>query len=251
MVEHLTAFHPLRGTYRLRRLQRPPADEDRQPAEHRALGWTQQLVTPVDQGMQGLLARQRAARAAGEQAKALVEPVQQRLRAHGAQANGGQLQRQREAVQPPADRHQRSGSGQGHLEIGIGGQGAVEEEGDRLVRTDAFAGVADTRCLRRQRQCRHAVAGSPSTRSTSRLVQSSVTPGQARNSVSATCAHASTRCSQLSGMSSRRLSARYSVSTSSAGRAGSGGTCSACNMAVGICAGSLMGARSTNQAPSR
>ncbi len=109
------ACHPLRGAYRLRRLQRPPADEDRQPAEDRTLGRTEQPIAPINQCVQGLLARQRAARAAGEQAEAVIESFQQRLRAYGAQASGGQLQRQREAVQPPADRHQRAGDGRGDL----------------------------------------------------------------------------------------------------------------------------------------
>ena len=80
-----------------------PPMKRRQSAEQDAFGFGQQRVRPVDRGAQGLLAAHRRARAAGQQAEPVVQAVEdlgQRQRAH---PRGGQLDRQRHAVEPAAD----------------------------------------------------------------------------------------------------------------------------------------------------
>ena len=56
---------------RFRGLQRPAARKDRQPPQQGALGFGEQVVTPVHQRAQGLLARQGRATAAGQQAEGI------------------------------------------------------------------------------------------------------------------------------------------------------------------------------------
>jgi hypothetical protein len=48
-----------------------------------------------------------ASRAAGQQAESIVEPFQQRLGREQLDPRGGQLDRQWQAIQPPADLRQR------------------------------------------------------------------------------------------------------------------------------------------------
>ena len=86
-----------------RRLERPAAGEDREPRRQALLGVRQQVVAPVERRPQRLLARQRAARAAGQQAEALVQPGANASHGESAHARRGQLERQRDAVEPPAD----------------------------------------------------------------------------------------------------------------------------------------------------
>ena len=66
-------------------------------------GFGQQVVAPVDQRAQRLLARQRGAAAAGQQPEAVVQPRGDLLRRKHLDARGRQLDRQRDAVQPVAD----------------------------------------------------------------------------------------------------------------------------------------------------
>ena len=73
-VQHL----PVRGAaYRGDRfggLQGPAPSEDRQPVEHHPLLRAEQVVGPVDQGSQGLMARQGGTAPAGQQPEPLIEP---------------------------------------------------------------------------------------------------------------------------------------------------------------------------------
>ena len=113
-----------------------PPGEHRQTGEHLALGGVQQLPGPVDHGKQRLLARQGRARAAGQKGETLVEPGVQLGHRHDPQAGSGQLDGQRNAVEPPADAaDNRSGPlvpGERHPVL----RGAVGEEPHGL-------GVAD------------------------------------------------------------------------------------------------------------
>ena len=88
---------------RLGRLQRPAAGEDRQPAQQHPLRLGQQVVAPVDRRPQRLLARQRPSgcrRSAGGSGR----PAGRRsARPTAPQPRRRQLDRQRDAVQPPAD----------------------------------------------------------------------------------------------------------------------------------------------------
>ena len=78
------------------------AGEHRKPGQHLALVGVQQLPRPVDHGQQSLLARQRRARTAGQQGETLVEPGVQLGHRHDSQPGRGQLDGQRDAVEPPA-----------------------------------------------------------------------------------------------------------------------------------------------------
>ena len=77
-------------------LKREAADEDPQPPEEHALALVEQVVTPVNERAQRLLARQHVAPAAGEHAKTLVEPVAQLFDAEHLHACRRQLDRQAE-----------------------------------------------------------------------------------------------------------------------------------------------------------
>ena len=159
-----------------RALRRHAAGEDREPLGERALGVGQQVPAPVDDGAQRAVARQRGAAAAGEQPEAVVEPRGDLSARHRAQPRGGQLDGQRQAVEPAAD---------------------LDDRGD-VVRVDGEAGrrrraavgeqlrPPDRRAPRRRRRvggrARPAAgprpARSPTMPSGSRLVARMRTPGQ-------------------------------------------------------------------------
>jgi len=77
--------------------------EDGQPPQDRAFGRVQQVPGPVDDGAQGLLARQYGPAAAGQQPEAVVETVGDLPRGEQPEAGGGQFDGQRQSVEPPAD----------------------------------------------------------------------------------------------------------------------------------------------------
>ncbi len=80
-----------------------PPGEDREARNSARSGSVEQVVAPVDQRAQRLLARQRGAVAAGQQAEAIVQARRDALDRQRAHARGGELERERNAVQPPAD----------------------------------------------------------------------------------------------------------------------------------------------------
>jgi hypothetical protein len=84
-------------------LQRKPADKHSQAAKQALLVFAQQVVAPVDRAANGLLAGRQVARAAGEERQRVCQAGQQRLGREQLDACRGQLDRQRQAVQPLAD----------------------------------------------------------------------------------------------------------------------------------------------------
>ena len=64
----------------------------------------EERVAPVDRGAQRLLPLGNVARAGREHVEGVVEPLEQRLRGQEPQPGGGELERERQAVQAPADR---------------------------------------------------------------------------------------------------------------------------------------------------
>ena len=96
---------------------------------------------------------------------------------------------------------------------------------------------------------RHAI--SPPMPSASRLVASTRTGGHARRRASARRAQASTRCSQLSSTSSRRVGRSASVRVASSGRPGSSRTPTAPATAWGTSTGSARAASSDQPGPVR
>jgi hypothetical protein len=83
--------------------QAEPPGEGRQAGQHRLLRAGQQHPGPVHHGPQRPLSRQRRRRPAGQQRESLIQPFLQLGRWHPAQPRGGQLDGQRDAIQPPAD----------------------------------------------------------------------------------------------------------------------------------------------------
>ena len=135
----LTRAHRLRGH------QAEPAGEDRQPPEEGLLGGGQQVVAPGDPGAHGPQPFRDVLRAVGEQGEAAAEPGQQRLRRQHGHPGGRQLDRQRQAVQAPADLHHRGRVLVGQHDGRAHRRGSLDEEPDGLVLD--------------QRRCRHRPGG--------------------------------------------------------------------------------------------
>ena len=89
----------------------------------------QQLVAPLDRRAQGLLPGGRVARARGQERQALVESSEELVRAEQRDACGGQLDRERQAVQPPADLADRLGRPESVLHS----RGSLDEQGDGVA----------------------------------------------------------------------------------------------------------------------
>ena len=100
-----------------RGLEPQAADEHAQAPEQRLLPLEQQVVAPGDRVAQRPLALVGVLRAAGQQGQPLVEPAQERLRRERPHARRRQLDRERQAVEPPADRGDRIGVLVGQLEV--------------------------------------------------------------------------------------------------------------------------------------
>ena len=79
-----------------------PAGEHRQALEQFLLGRVKQIIRPVDQGLEGLLARQCGAVSAGEESESLIQPFLNLVDGHGAKTRGGELDRQRDPVKATA-----------------------------------------------------------------------------------------------------------------------------------------------------
>jgi hypothetical protein len=133
-VQHLVRVDIIPRAHRLGRLQVPATCEDRQAAEEGPFLGTEQRVAPRQRRAQRLLPRRPGAVAAGQQAHAIVQAVEDLPRGQRPDPRRRQLQRQRDAVQAGADPGDYGGVLGRQLEFGIRGPGAVQEE---LHRRDA------------------------------------------------------------------------------------------------------------------
>ena len=88
---------------RLGRLERAAAGEHGEAREQVLLGRREQVVAPRDRRAQRPLPLGRRPRAAGEQGQPLLEPFEQGRRREHLHARGSQLDRERQAVEAPAD----------------------------------------------------------------------------------------------------------------------------------------------------
>ena len=102
-VEHLARSRSPGAATRLGRVERERPGEDAEPAQDAPAPAVEEVVAPVDRRGQGLLPGQRGPRAAGEQPEAVVEVARRSARRSAPAAGRGQLERQRDAVEPPAD----------------------------------------------------------------------------------------------------------------------------------------------------
>ena len=101
-VERAVAEH------RVGRLEREPVVEQREPAQRAPLGLVEQVPRPVDHGEQRLVAVGRAAVAAAQQREAVLEAPVDLLDRHRADLRRGELDRQRQAVEPGHDARARA-----------------------------------------------------------------------------------------------------------------------------------------------
>ncbi|AQA25610.1 kinase/ LuxR family transcriptional regulator domain protein [Rhodococcus sp. MTM3W5.2] len=107
----------------LRRVELETTGEHRHPPPQHPLPLGAQLMAPVDTQAQRLLPRRRAATTPGQQAVAIVQPVQDLFRRHRPQAPRGQLDGQRQPVQPLAD--------PGHRDLVVLGEPELRDRGGR------------------------------------------------------------------------------------------------------------------------
>src|SRR5690348_6247632 len=77
--------------------------EHAQPPQQDSLVSSQQLVTPVDRGLQRLVARQCGATSTDEQAEPVAQSLEDLLDAQDAGADRGELERERQAVEAPTE----------------------------------------------------------------------------------------------------------------------------------------------------
>jgi hypothetical protein len=103
LVDERSENVELRVADGLGRVQREPAGEEGEPCEELPLRVVEQVVAPLDRGLERPLALRRVARAGGQERKSAVEAGKQRGRAEELRARGRELDRERQAVEPSAD----------------------------------------------------------------------------------------------------------------------------------------------------
>ena len=154
--QHVVARHRRRTAHRLGGGQCPSPCELRESAPQHALGFAQQLVAPVDERAQRLVAQQRRASAARQQREAIVQTFGHLLHAHCPNARCRQFQRQRNAVELMTDLRYGSGVLGGEPEGRRYGLGAFDEQlAGRIVeqRVDRQQGAGRCRSQRWQAPC--------------------------------------------------------------------------------------------------
>ncbi len=105
--------------YALGGFQRAAADEDAEACKRLALVRPQQVVAPVDRGGERLLACRRVARAGRQQVRLAFEPLENLSRREQLRSRRGELDRERQPVEPPADAGDLRGAGRVELEARI------------------------------------------------------------------------------------------------------------------------------------
>ena len=136
------------------------AGEDRQPGPQQPLGGRAQVVAPLGRRAEGLLVRQGDPAPAGEHQEAVLKPAGQGPQRGGPQLNGGQLDRQRDAVKPPAQPGDLVAVRVGDGEAGYRRRGALREQLDRVpaARAPPARERAAAAAGRRARRARRAAA---------------------------------------------------------------------------------------------
>src|SRR5215217_6856349 len=99
--------------------RRPAAGKNRKPPQQRLLAFGQEVVAPVEQRPQGLVAWKGRAASPDEQEEAVVQAAREPLRRHHPQLRNGKLDRHRDAVEMLADVRDRRGVGVAQGEASI------------------------------------------------------------------------------------------------------------------------------------
>ncbi len=132
-IGHVVLVDPLAAADLLRRREGEAGGEHAEPTEQHAFVGAQQVVAPLDGAQQRPLATFGVPIGSGEQAKALVEPIENLSRRQRTGTGRREFQRQRDAVETPADAHHRVDVVRGHRELGRCQLGTFDEQADRIV----------------------------------------------------------------------------------------------------------------------
>ena len=127
VVERLEADHVAGG------LQAEIAHEPTQATEPEPLLLVEQVVAPVDGGLQGLMPVACRPGVVHQQAEPLVEPLHDLGRRHHAQPRHGELDRQRYAVEAPAEIDDVADVRRVDGEPGVDQAGPLDEQPNRVV----------------------------------------------------------------------------------------------------------------------
>ncbi|EDT39701.1 hypothetical protein BamMEX5DRAFT_4509 [Burkholderia ambifaria MEX-5] len=127
-VEQVRIGEPLRADDVPHRLDRKTVAEHAEPAQQHALLVPQQAVAPVVHGLQRPVAWQCRAKAAGQQPEMVVEMIGQYVDAEHGRTGGGQLDRQRQAVEMSANRRHQGHAAFVERKARIGGARACSEQ---------------------------------------------------------------------------------------------------------------------------
>jgi hypothetical protein len=149
-VEHVERVNDVVTRHRFGRLEREGAGEHRQTCEHRLLALVEQPERPLHRGAQRLVTSPRGTAPVREETEPLVEPTEDGRRAHRGGARGGELDREREAVEPAAELVDGLAILRGHLEPVTRRGGAIDEQlrrrldGERANRVGGLAVDGET-----------------------------------------------------------------------------------------------------------
>jgi len=136
-------------------LERAAADERAEPRQQPLLSLVEQAVGPVDRTAQRALSRREIGRAAREQLQAALQAAPHGLRRQQLRPGGGKLDRERNAVEAPADLGDGGRVLGRQLEARPYGLHALDEQRDG-GRTAERMGIVDVQVVR-QGQGRHPV----------------------------------------------------------------------------------------------
>ncbi|TIT75202.1 MAG: hypothetical protein E5W56_16750, partial [Mesorhizobium sp.] len=129
------------------------ADEHGKPAKHQTLELGQKPEAPVQSGLQCLLARRGGALARPQQGQPFLEKGRGLLKAVACNPSGGQLDRERHAVELPAHLGHDHGIRVVEIEASAARRGAFHEQlgrGEALRNRYRELGIVRRACQRRQ-----------------------------------------------------------------------------------------------------
>ena len=129
-VEHVEALDPVTRGDGGRGLDTERPGEHAETVEHGTVPVVEERVRPVDGRPERLVAFHRGAAAAGQEPKALVEEAGDLVGRHGDDARGGELDRQRDAIEAPAHLGDGAQFGRAGVEVGLDRDRTFDEEAD-------------------------------------------------------------------------------------------------------------------------
>ena len=147
--------------------------------------------------------------AAGQHREPAVKPVDELGKRHRAQPDGRELDRQRNAVEPPAQPDDIGHVVRGNREAGHGGGGAQREQLDRVPAPARPPSATGSQSSQAPAAARPGTPARPACRAAAAWWRARSRRARPESRPGLSAAQASSRCSQVSRMSSRRRSFRY------------------------------------------